>query len=320
MKLYRLFSPQYFQDHHPSFSARRSFFQRVIQYQREAEIQVFSKELAETCPCCGYPVFDPDGHRVHYCLICGWPFYTDHSTLDGKVTLKSAQYAFEQDMVAQGITEIQPWLGWDTPVDLRLHEVLATVFDRMVGERDYELLNHLLEFCHQLLSYKAFRRDVGMQLWENHKNILQEEGSEQFEFKEAEVEKTFFHYIHADNWTYLRYFLNPYHCIRVSFSGLQILGKTQVLGIEELLSEDRRYFAFNLETGDPLYPQISEMTGQIFLYDFTGKELGHLPDVPAAQTSALMERGAAIYLAVGDVSYGHGKLLVTVTIAYEERK
>ena len=319
MKLYRLFSPQYYHDHHPSFEARWHFFQRVLEYQRTAEIQVFSKELAETCPCCSYPVFDPDGRRVHQCLICGWPFYTDHASVTGKIELQAAQRAFEQDMVAHSLTPIQPWLGWDTPVDLRLHQVLATIFDRMVGERDYELLNHLLEFCHQLLSYKAFRRDVGTQLWESHHHDLEAKQIEQFEFKEAEVEKTFFHYIQADHWTYLKYFLNPYHCVRIGLSGLQILGKTQVLEVDELLTEDRHYFAFNLEHGDPLYPAVNEY-GLMYLHDFIGMELGRMPDQPAAQILSLQERGASVYLAVGDVHYQHGSLEVTVVIAYEEKQ
>ena len=316
MKLYRLFSPQYFHDHHPSFNARWSFFQRVIQHQREAEIQVFSKELAETCPCCSYPVFDPEGRRMHQCLICGWPFYTDHTTVTGKIELQNAQRAFEQDLVAHTLTPIQPWLGWDTPTDLQLHQVLAAVFDRMVGERDYELLNHLLEFCHQLLSYKAFRRDVGTQLWESHRDELEAKRIEQYEFKEDEVERTFFHYVNADHWTYLNYFLNPFHCVRIGFNGLHILGKTQVLEVDELLTEDRRYFAFNLESGDPLYPTVNEFD-HIYLHDFTGKELGRLPDVPSAQVKTLLDQDASVYLSVGETEYDHGLLTVTVVIAYD---
>lgn len=316
MKLYRLFSPQYYHDHHPSFKARWTFFQRVIQHQREAEIQIFSKELADTCPCCSYPVFDPEGRRVHQCLICGWPFYTDHSTVTGKIELKNAQRTFEQDMVARSLTPIQPWLGWDTPVDLELHQVLAAVFDRMVGERDYELLNHLLEFCHQLLSYKAFRRDVGTQLWESHKEELEAKKIEQYEFKEPEVERTFFNYVNADHWNYLKYFLNPYHCVRIGLSGLQILGKADVLAVDELLTEDRRYFAFNLESGDPLYPAENEFE-TIYLHDFTGKELGRLPDGPAQQVRRLLDLGASVYFAVGEVLYQQGLLSVTVVIAYE---
>ncbi len=237
--------------------------------------------------------------------------------MTGKIELQAAQRSFEEEMVAHVLTPIQPWLGWDTPVDLRLHQVLATIFDRMVGERDYELLNHLLEFCHQLLSYQAFRRDVGTQLWETHHDELEAHKIQQYEFKEAEVEKTFFHYIQADHWTYLKYFLNPYHCIRVGFNGLQILGKTEVLEVNELLTEDRRYFAFNLEPGDPLYPEANSF-GMIYLHDFTGKELGRLPDVPAAQIQSLQQRGATVYLAVGEVIYQRGELLVTVVIAYEE--
>ena len=64
--------------------------------------------------------------------------------MTGKIELQNAQRAFEQEMIAHSLTPIQPWLGWDTPNDLRLHQILAAVFDRMVGERDYELLNHLL--------------------------------------------------------------------------------------------------------------------------------------------------------------------------------
>lgn len=281
-------------------------------------MQVFSKELADTCPCCSYPVFDPEGRRVHQCLICGWPFFTDHHTVTGKIELQAAQRAFEQDMVAQVLTPIQPWLGWDTPVDLQLHQILAAVFDRMVGERDYELINHLLEFCHQLLSYKAFRRDVGTQLWENHKDALEAKQIEQYEFKEDEVERTFFHYIHAENWTYLKYFLDPYHCVRVGQEGLRILGKAEVLEIDELLTEDRRYFAYNLESGDPLVPVANEY-GQMYLHDFTGKELGRMPDLPAAQIRSLQENGNMVYLSVGDVNYSQGVLLVTVGIAYEEK-
>ncbi len=317
MKLYQLFSRQYYQDHHPSFSVRWAFFQRVIEHQRGAELQIFSKELADTCPCCGYPVFDPDGRRMKQCLLCGWPFYTDTRSVTGQIELQTAQYAFEQNMIAQPLTPIQPWLGWDTPIDLRLHQILSAIFDRMVGERDYELINHLLEFCHQLLSYQAFRRDVGTQLWESHKDDLEAEAIEKFEFKEAEVERTFFHYISAEHWTYLKYFLDPFHCVRVSFNGMKILGKTQVLEIEELLTEDRRYFAYNLESGDPLYPQVNDF-GQMFLHDFMGKELGRMPDIPAAQILGAQERGASVYLAVGDVEYSRGSLMVTVVIAYED--
>ena len=314
MRLYQLFSEHYFLENHRSFDERWQFFQLVLEHQMESTLQLFSKELAETCPCCGYPVFDTDGRRVHHCLICGWAFFADTRSAGGKIELQTARRAFEREMIAQPLTDIQAWLGWDTPMDLRLNQVVAAGFDRMVGEKNMDLINHLLEFCHQLLSYKAFRREVGIQLWESHKEALLANDIDQYEFKEEEVEKTFNHYIHADNWTYLKHFLHPFHCVGVDVEEVPIIASSRIADLDQLMTEDRRYFAYNLEPQDPLF-FITDSDGKVYLHDFTGKELGSLPDETARLMTDHWETGTAFFILVDRCKYDSGELAVEVVIA-----
>jgi hypothetical protein len=314
MRLYQLFSEHYFLEHHRSFDERWQFFQLVLEHQMESTLQLFSKELAETCPCCGYPVFDTDGRRAHHCLICGWAFFAETRSAGGKIELHTARRAFEREMIAQPLTDIQPWLGWDTPVDLRLNQIVAAGFDKMVGEKNMDLINHLLEFCHQLLSYKAFRREVGIQLWEGHKDSLLANEIDQYEFKEEEVEKTFYHYIHADNWTYLKHFLHPFHCVGIDTEDMEVIATSSVEDLDQLMMEDRRYFAYNLEPQDPLY-FVTDGDNQIYLHDFAGKELGRLPEKTAHLMSAQWENGTSFFILADKCRYDNGVLAVDVVIS-----
>lgn len=293
--MYRLFSPNFFASNPVRFEERRIFFDTLRERQYQSDPPLFTKELSSTCPCCGYPVFDIDNGRTDSCLMCGWLFHPPYSKAEMKIALMDARKAFENDLIARPLTPHQPWLGWNTAIDLRLHMVLAAAFNSMVGESRYETLEHTLDLCHQLLSYQAFRRDVGTRLWKSHHEALEGHQTEAFEFNEDEVENTFFQYVDADQWDYLNYFLFPFHCLSPSYDPLtDLLFNCGVEKIDELDPKDWLYFVVNLQVDDPLFLFVVDDDNgkeQVEICDFTGKHLGMLPFLRSVEILERMEDG-----------------------------
>jgi len=128
------------------------------------------------------------------------------------------------------------------------------------------------------------------------------------------VEKTFYHYIHADNWTYLKHFLHPFHCVGVDVEEMAVIATSSVKDLDQLMMEDRRYFAYNLEPQDPLY-FVTDGDDQIYLHDFTGKELGRLPEEAGHLMTAQWEIGTAFFIMVEKCHYEGGVLAVDVVIS-----
>ena len=319
MRIYRLFSMAYAVTCEVSFEERRAFFELLRQRQLESEPPFFSKQLAETCPCCGYPIFDREATRNHNCLICGWPYQSLSSKTQLRELLLSGRKDFEEEWIAFPLTDIQPWLGWDTPVDLALHQAIVSFFNRMVGESQYDLLNHLLDACHQLLSYKAFRRDVGLQLWESHKELLDEKEDAVFDFNEEEIEKTFFEYIDTEQWDYLNYFLDPRYCLTVSYDPVKdVLLRFDVAETSALSQRDWIYFVLNLQVDDPLYLQIDrdplEQPVGVILCDFTGKQVGFVPAALTPQVLKWLEKGGHLSAVIEQVEAEGQSLHISVAL------
>jgi len=319
MRIYRLFSTANDASFSVSFEERRAFFELLRQRQLEAGSSFFSKLLSETCPCCGYPVFDRESKRNHTCLICGWPFQSLSQKKQLWNMLEDARERFEKEWIAVPLTDVQAWLGWNTPFDLRLHQAIVSFFNRMVGESEYEMLNHLLEACHQLLSYLAFRRDAGMQLWESHKKILDDNEEAIFDFNESEINKTFFDFVDVGEWDYLNYFLNPYYCLSVSYDPEKdVLLYFEVAETDALGDRDFIYFSLNLQVDDPLFLQldhgaIDEPT-LVALRDFTGKPLGFVPLGHTPKIIDWMKKGAQLSAVVEKVDVEGQQLQVGVKL------
>ena len=316
--MYRLFSPTFYAVNPVRFEERRIFFNALRERQQQSDPPLFTKELSNTCPCCGYPVFDIEGGRSGSCLLCGWLFHPVYEKSDLKIALMDARKAFEEDMIAIPLTPHQPWMGWDTPIDLRLHLVLASAFNSMVGESRYDILEHTLELCHQLLSYQAFRRDVGMRLWESHRKAVESQKTEAFEFNEEEVENTFYQYVDAENWAYLNYFLIPIHCLSISFDPeTDLVFNCPVDEIESLEYKDWLYFVVNLQIDDPLFLfEIEDEDGQalIEVCDFTGKHLGVLSFLRSVEVLERMNDGEYFVAAVSTIEIEMNRLKVNIDV------
>jgi len=316
--MYRLFSPAFYAANPVAFEERRLFFDSLRQRQLQADPPFFSKELLDTCPCCGYPVFDTVEKRSQGCLICGWQHDNSVSKGDLVKTLLEARKLFDRDLIANPLTSLQPWLGWDTPVDLRLHMVLACAFNSMVGESKYEILDHTLDLCHQLLTFQAFRRDAGLRLWESHRQSLENHSIEAYEFNEEEVENTFFQYTKVEDWDYLDHFLFPFHCIAISYDPQRdVAFRCVVEDIDRLPRRDWLYFTNNLQVDDPLMLFVNNNTAEtlrIEVCDFTGKRLGFLPFLRSVEVEERLEDGEYLVAMIENVELEDNRFQVEIAV------
>lgn len=316
--MYRLFSPSFYAANPVAFEERRLFFDSLRQRQLQADPPFFSKELLDTCPCCGYPVFDLNEKRSQGCLICGWVHDDTMKKSSLVKTLLEARKTFDNDLIATPLTVLQPWLGWNTPVDLRLHMVLACAFNSMVGESKYEVLDHTLDFCHQLLTFQAFRRDVGLRLWESHHQSLENQSIAAYEFNEEEVENTFFEYMKVEDWDYLDHFLFPFHCISISYDPQKdVIFRCGVEDIDRLPHRDWLYFTNNLQVDDPMMLFLNEAASEparVEVCDFTGKRLGYLPFLRSVEVEERLEDGEYLAAMIEKVTVQDNRLWVDIAV------
>jgi hypothetical protein len=102
--------------------------------------------------------------------------------------------------------------------------------------------------------------------------------------------------------------------VGVDVKDMAVIASSSVEELDQLMMEDRRYFAYNLEPHDPLY-FITDGDNQIYLHDFAGKELGRLPEETGQVMSAQWETGTAFFILVEKCHYDGGVLAVDVVIS-----